>query len=245
MSDPMEVFFTSDETGYIWYPFIKAICTNKDTTDIHYRIGNNTKGSIGDACVSPLLEYVPKTTYASGEDDDYSAVDINPYFRFATIFKDMLTAENEFNYALINDVIMHTLVNIDRICGMSKRDFLIISIIDEIDKGFYGSGAGKLFNMIEKRALAEILIMFYNSTDSISCMRALFKTIMTDFQIIIKENEEFVFYNPNAFDEQNHEKIKLIIKLFLPIGFSYVIHWGYSYGYIGYSESMNCEEFVL
>jgi len=245
MRDPVETFFTIDETGYIWYPFIKSICNNKDIVNIHYKLGgSNTKDFVGNAAISPFLEYVPKTISASN-DDDYSTVDVNPYFRFKKVFKDILNTENNLNYEILCDIIMHTLVNIDRICGMNRRDFLIMTIIDEIDEGYYGSEAVKLFNTVEKRFLAEVLIMFYNTSDSLSCLTALFKMILTDFQITLKDNEEFIFYNPDPFDKQKVEKIKFVIKLFLPIGFPYTIHWRYSYGYVGYSESMNCEEFVL
>lgn len=245
MNDPAEDFLSIDETSYIWYPLIKTICNNKDTAEIHYKLGNNTKGPIGDAGISPLLEYVPKTYYASGEDANYNSVSVNPYFRFKAIFKDLLSSENSSNYEIICDIIMHILANLDIVCGMSRRDFLIMIIMEEIDEGYYGCEAVKLFNTVEKRALADVLIMFYNTSDSLGCLTALFKMILTDFQIVLKDNEEFVFYNRFPFDEQNNEKIKFIIKLFLPIGFPYVIHWRYSYGYVGYSESMNCEEFVL
>ena len=246
MNDPTDVFFNIDETGYIWYPFIKTIRNNRNTTKIHYKLGNSTKGSIGNAAISPLLEYVPETIYTSSDEEtDYSTVYVNPYFRFKAIFKDILNSEINSNYEVLCDIIMHILVNIDIVCGMSKRDFLTMIIMDEIDKGYYGTEIAKLFNTVEKRALAEILIMFYNTSDSLGCLTALFKMVMTDFQIIIKDNKEFVFFSPSPFDKQNNEKVKSIIKLFLPIGFPYVVHWRYSYGYIGHSECMNCEEFVL
>jgi len=246
MKDPIETFFTMDETGYIWYPFIEALCHEKDAVGIHYRLGHNTNSLIGNASISPFLEYVPKTLYSSNEDaSDYRTVDVNPYFRFKKIFKDILNSESNANYEIVCDLIMHILVDIDRICGMNRRDFLITMIVDGIERGHYGREAIQLFNMVEKRVLAEVLIMFYNTSDSLSCLKTLFTMIMTDFDIILKDNEEFIFYNPYPFDQQNNEKIKFIIKVLLPIGFPYVIHWRYSYGYIGYAESMNCEEFVL
>jgi len=139
------------------------------------------------------------------------------------------------------------LAHIDRICGMSRRDFHILVIINEIENGCFGDmGADfRLFSTAEKRALAEGLLMLYESSNSIRCLDTLFHMIMTDFEVRLRDNEEVVFYNPYGFDEKEDKKLQLIIKLFLPIDFPYVVHWRHTYGSIDHDESMILESFVL
>jgi hypothetical protein len=139
------------------------------------------------------------------------------------------------------------LAHIDRICGMSRRDFRILLIMQEIADGCYGNRADvyKLFSTPEKRALAESLIMLYETGNTLRSLDALFGKIMTDFELRLRDNEEVVLYNPYGFMEKEDRKLRFILELFLPIDFPFVIHWRYTYGTAGHDESMIMERFVL
>ncbi|MCL1981764.1 MAG: hypothetical protein FWG53_01560, partial [Clostridiales bacterium] len=119
-------------------------------------------------------------------------------------------------------------------------------IVKEIESGCYGdTSAFQLFSIAEKRSLAEMLIMLYETSNTLRCLDTLFHMIMTDFDVRLRDDEEVEFYNPYRFDEREDEKLKFIIKLFLPVGFPYVVHWQYTYGTIGHDESMVLGRFVL
>jgi len=119
--------------------------------------------------------------------------------------------------------------------------------MEEIKNGCFGDteDAFTLFNTIEKRVLAEGLIMLYETSNSFRSLDALLSKIMTDFNIRLRDNTEVVFYNPYEFDEREEKKLRFIIKLFLPINVPYVIHWQHTYGIIEHDQSMLLEEFVL
>ena len=248
--------------NYIWYPLIEAIVADYDTTKIRYRVCDKTFfDAIGDETIrisanahhiSPLLEYLPLALYDPDSsvslEDKLAHADVNPYHRFSAIFSHILRPERyDQNDLIICDIITHMLAHIDRICGMSRRDFHILVIINEIENGCFGDmGADfRLFSTAEKRALAEGLLMLYESSNSIRCLDTLFHMIMTDFEVRLRDNEEVVFYNPYGFDEKEDKKLQLIIKLFLPIDFPYVVHWRHTYGSIDHDESMILESFVL
>jgi len=248
--------------NYIWYPLIEAIQLGYDTTKIRYRVKDRKFFSnIGDEQirysakahhVSPLLEYMPPVLYDPDKtvkpEEKFSRVDINPYYRFGSIYEYILRPErNDPNDLIVCDIITHILAHIDRICGMSRRDFHLLLITDEIEQGCFGEPKDdfKLFSVAEKRALAEALIMFYETSNSLRCLDVLFNAIMTDFNIMLRDNEEVVFYNPYRFDAREDKKLRFIIKLFLPIDFPHVIHWQHTYGTIEHDESMTLEGFVL
>lgn len=250
--------------NYIWYPLIEAIQLGYDTNKIRYRlkdmqfsydVGGDKINYINRGNyayhVSPLLEYLPLVLYDTddlvNQDEKFSRIDVNPYHRFDEIFEDILSIErNDENDLIVCDIITHILAHIDRICGMSKRDFRLLLIMSEIDAGCFGDAdIFKLFSVFEKRALAEILLMFYETSNSLRCLENLFNMIMTDFNIRIRDNTEILFYSPCIFDECEDKKLRFIIKLFLPVDFSYVIHWQYSYGTINHDESIILEKFVL
>ena len=173
---------------------------------------------------------------------------INPFPRFGSIFSHILDPErDDHNDFIVCDIIVHLLAHIDRICGMSKKDFHILHIIEEIENGCYGdvSEAFKLFSLKEKRVLAECLIMLYETSNCLRCLDFLFNKIMTDFEVRLRDDAEVVFYNPRAFGERDDKKLQLVIKLFLPINFPYVIHRQYTYGIVEQDQSMILECFVL
>jgi len=248
--------------NYIWYPLIEAIVADYDTNKIHYRVcdkvffdtfdGETIRINANAHHVSPLLEYLPLALFdpdnAVSLEDKLARADVNPYHRFTQIFSNILNPErNDQNDLIVCDIITHMLAHIDRICGMCKRDFRILIIIEEIENGCFGDIIDdfRLFNTVEKRALAECILMFYGSSKSLRCLDTLFHMIMTDFEVRLRDNEEVVFYNPYGFNEKEDTKLRLIIKLFLPIDFPYVIHWQYTYGSVDHDESMVLESFVL
>ena len=248
--------------NYIWHPLIEAIQRGYNTTKLQYRlkdrrffceVGEEKLGfDAGAYKISPLLEYMPLVLYdpdeAADREEQFSRMDVNPYHRFDEIFRHILLPErNDPNDLVVCDIITHMLAHIDRICGMSKRDFQLMLIINEITGGCYGDAERvfQLFSVIEKRALAEALIMLYKTSNPLRCLDVLFSVIMTDYHIRLRDNEEVVFYNPYGFDEREVKKLRFIIVLFLPIDFPYVIHWRYTYGTVGLDESIKLEEFVL
>jgi len=248
--------------NYIWYPLIEAIVADYDTKKIRYRVCDKVFFETADGeemrlearahHVSPLLEYMPIALYdpdnAVELEDKLARVDVNPYHRFTHIFTNILDPErHDHNDLVVCDIMTHMLAHIDRICGMSKRDFRILIAIGEIESGCFGDMREdfRLFGTAEKRAVAECLLMLYESANSLRCLDTLFHMIMTDFEVRLRDNEEVVFYNPNAFDEKEDKKLRFIIKLFLPIDFPYVVHWHYTYGSVDHDESMILESFVL
>lgn len=248
--------------NFIWYPLIEAIQDDYDTTKIRYRVcdkefqqtagGVTIRRKAGAHHMSPLLEYLPLVLYdqdkTTKNEDKFSRVDINPYFRFGDIFNHILSPErNDPNDLIICDIITHALAEIDRICGMSKHDFKVLLVMAELKNGCFGGSEDgyQLFSPIEKRAVAEALIKLYETSKGLRCLDNLLKTIMPDFKLRNRDQEEIIFYNPAEFDEQQDKKLRFIIKLFLPLNFPYIIQWRYTYGTIDHDPSMLLEEFVL
>jgi hypothetical protein len=248
--------------NFIWYPLIEAIQQDYDTTKLHYRVKDRkffTRAGdeelrylAGAHQISPYLEYTPLALYDPDKavklEETLARADINPYIRFGSIYKHILLPErNDPNDLLVCDIITHMLAHIDRICGMSRRDFRVLLIMNEIAGGCFGDRADvfKLFSTPEKRGLAEALIMLYETGNTLRSLDALFGKIMTDFSLRLRDNEEVVFYNPYGFMEQEDKKLRFIIELFLPVDFPFVIHWRYTYGTTGLDESTIMERFVL
>ena len=248
--------------NYIWLPLIRAIQNGFDTTKIHYKVlDKEDTFMVGEDeyshgahihRISPLFEYMPTVLFdpdgAVPLGKKIAEVDINPFHRFEDIFAHAIIPDrNDPNDLLVLDAMVHILAHVDRICGMSKRDFLIVMIMDGLEKSCYGIANNYygLFTVPEKRSLAEALIMMYETTDCLRSLDVLISMIMPDFRVRIRDDEEVVLYNHFGYNEKEDKKLKFIIKLFMPITIPYVIHWQHTYGTIGQDRGMELEEFVV
>jgi len=248
--------------NYIWYPLMKALEHGYDPVKIHYRVKDREfYYNVGDEefvynaeehRISPLFEYVPivlRDPSDVGElKDMLTCVDVNPFDRFGKIFNHILNPDrNDPNDLIICDILLHILAYVDRICGMTKQDFQTMLIISEFEQGFYGDikDAFGLFRQTEKRAIAEGLMMLYETQNCFRSIDTLFGKIMTYFSVWFRGSEEVLFYTPFHYNEVENKKLQLIIDLFLPINIPHVVHWQYTYGVIGQDSSMLLEKFVL
>jgi len=87
--------------------------------------------------------------------------------------------------------------------------------------------------------------MLYNTADCLRCLTILFSMILTDFIMWNKENDELVFFNPYPFNQEIDQKLRFILRVFLPVNYKYIIHWQYTYGIIDQAEKMITDAFVL
>jgi len=154
---------------------------------------------------------------------------------------------NDTNDLIVCDIIAHMLAHIDRHCGMNKKDFHIMLLLREMENGCYGDADIfiKLFDVVEKRALVEAMLMFYETQNGFRTLDTLLTRIMTDFSVVLRDNAEAVLYNSYGYDAVADKKIRFIVKLLLPIGLPYIIHWQNTYGTLDHEESMKMGEFVL
>ena len=101
--------------NFIWYPLIEAIQAGYDTTKIRYRIsermffdsfgGETIRISARAHHISPLLEYMPLALYDPDKavklEDKLARVDVNPFYRFGSIFNYILLPERHDHNDLI------------------------------------------------------------------------------------------------------------------------------------------------
>jgi hypothetical protein len=242
---------------------MKALEHGYDPAKIHYRVKDREfYYAVGDEefvynaeehRISPLFEYIPivlRDPHDVNElKDMLTCVDVNPFDRFGKIFNHILHPDrNDPNDLIICDILLHILAYVDRICGMTKRDFQALLIIDEIEQGFYGCSIKNtfdLFNHTEKRAIAEALMMLYETQSCFRSIDALLGKIMPYFSCWFRDNEEVLFYTPFPHNEVESRKLQLIIDLLLPINLPYVVHWQYTYGVVEQESSMLLEKFVV
>ncbi|NLD47641.1 MAG: iron-dependent peroxidase [Clostridiaceae bacterium] len=227
--------------NYVWDIIIKARQLEIPEKNITFLLARS---------YSPYMEL-------SNEDINFSDIDkeveVNPYYRFFEIFRDMFDInyswDIEFREVLF-DITMHFLSEIDVIQGMSRREYYIRFIREDIERGIFGEEIAEgfcLFDKEEKYVLAQNILRLYITGEALylfkDTVRRIFKnsTIYANYET----KDELLFYIPYTENAINLAKIELLKELFLPIKFRTEIYWKEHFGIIGIDDTMRIDKIAL
>ena len=228
---------------YIWELILKALSQGIDENKIGFRV-------FGGA-IAPNLEIVLSSFIHQDRLSEHllSDVDVNPYIRFSDIFFEWLPPEKNiypaFNDALA-DIILHYLARLDLRSGMTRREYHIKFIENDIQNGLFGDGGVfAALGRAEKKCAAAEILNLYKTNDYMDCLRRASDGLLPRMQILDRSGEEIVFWCREAENNETREKIMFIAKLFMPLNIRREIHWEYTYGVVDVPESMRLEQFVM
>ena len=227
--------------NYIWDLVIKAEHAGILKQDIYFAVPD---------VYSPYME-VSFVDLNSQQIDRH--VEINPYYRFHSIFRDLLDVDyhdmSEFKSTLF-DMIVHLLAEIDILQGLNKRDYYIRFVIKDLASGMYGEDNQKkieLFNHSEKIVIASNILRLYETGEAVYLLKDTMRKIFMKSTIYANcdEKDELLFYVGQKESEKARAKIELIKDLFLPVRFHTEIYWEYHFGMIGVEETMQLDRIAL
>lgn len=180
-------------------------------------------------------------------------IEVNPYYRFYEIFKDLFNVNFEEDVELRDtffDIVIHFLADIDTLQGMTKREFYIRFVLEDFEKGVLGArikDSFDIFNYREKIIIVENLIKLYKTGQALyllkNTVRSIFKnsTIYANYEA----KDQLLFYIPYKRSETNEAKMALIEEFFLPIKFKTEVFWEEHFGVIEVYETMKIDSIAL
>jgi hypothetical protein len=180
-------------------------------------------------------------------------IEVNPYYRYYEIFKDLFNINNEEDVELREtffDIVMHFIADIDAMHGMTKREFHIRFILDDIENGILGERIREnfqIFSYKEKVIIVENLIKIYKTGQTLYILRDTVRTIFKKSTIYAnyETKDELLFYIPHVKNEINEAKMEFIKEFFLPIKFRAEIYWEDHFGVIEVEETMKIDSIAL
>lgn len=224
-----------------WQLQIKAIEENKNSKEIFYKKGEP---------FCPYSEIAPEDINNTEVTD---IVEVNPYYRFYGIFKELFDVNLEISQEVKNvlfDHIYHHLLDIDMFQGMNKREFYISFIIQNIEDGLFSEKLQKniaIFSKKEKRYLANGILATYETAECIFILKKVTKEIFKRAYIFSNTDnkDEVVFFIREKETEVNQQKLELIKYLFLPYKYNVEVFWENIFGVIGEDEFMKNNHIVI
>lgn len=227
--------------NYIWDLSIKAKKSG---------ISNDAITFIPAKIFSPYMELCSENINESSAE---KKVEVNPYYRFYEIFKDMFTLDNNENEEFRNvlfDILMHFLTDIDLYEGMNKEEYYEAFVLQDIENSIFGEEVKeniKVFNFEERVFILQNILKLYATGETLYALKTVMKNIFKESIIYSnKDNkDELIFYIGEEKNEVNKTKLELITELFLPIKFKLEVYFEKHFGIIGVDATMKIENTAL
>lgn len=182
-----------------------------------------------------------------------SIVEVNPYYRFLTVFKDYFAPDYHDDEKIRNELfnlIVHYLAELDTYMGMTKRDYEIIHTYEDILSGHYGDemrDSFNLFNLPEKKIVASNLLKLHELSEGVYLFQKIIIKLYPKASIYgnLTDNDTLFVHLLVEENEEHKLKLKMLKTLFLPVYYELEIYWINLFGIIGVDASMILDEIVM
>ncbi|SNS15242.1 hypothetical protein SAMN05446037_100511 [Anaerovirgula multivorans] len=229
--------------NYIWDILLRADKQNIDRESIRFKCAKS---------YSPYME-VSFEDINAAEIDETLIVEINPYYRFFSIFKnifDINLKENLQFREVLFDIILHHLGELDLKQGLTRKEYYKKFILRDILDNIFAEKIKNnilIFNKDELDIVLNSLISLYETGTSIELFKSVVKKIFPKSVVYSNQDDkkEILIYIDQPESPQLNCKIDALVELFLHIEYEVNIYWQYHFGILDIDETMKIEKMVL
>lgn len=184
---------------------------------------------------------------------NHAVVEVNPYYRFYSIFKDMfypdLTEFPQLRNSLTN-LIFHQLAQNDQLSGMTKEEYHKKLLRRDFEQEIFGKrakAAMNLFDKEEQEMLLSGLLQQYETGSSLDLFADIIKVLISN-NIVYHSNQnsyEVLIYIGQKKEKKIVEKLDFLIHMFAEVTYHIEIYYEYHFGIIGMADTMIIDEITL
>ena len=184
---------------------------------------------------------------------EQTAVEVNPFYRFFDIFSEILDINQkgyEKTREIFVDTVFHYLALTDLRMGMSKKDYYLKFLAEELESGQFGrkaKAAIQLFSSYEKKYIVLALMDVVSSRNYREIFKWLFQEIYQD-SIIYKSMDcanELYIYVGSAETQEERKRVQFLLDTFLPIGVRTEVFYLEHFGILEIEETMILDKVLL
>jgi len=180
-------------------------------------------------------------------------IEVNTYYRFYEIFKNMFPPEQADYPALresLTNLMLHMLAQNDVRRGMTKEDYHKKLLAGEIIQGSFGETAKTVFRGMDREE-QEILLGGWIKTFRVGSALTVFLDMvhcLVKDSIVYHSNEcldEILIYTGLKKEKDTEQRIWFLVDTFLDIRYRVEIFYEYHFGIIGVEETMQIGEIAI
>lgn len=187
------------------------------------------------------------------EVEEGSVIEINPYYRFYNIFKDLFQPDlQEFSKLRGNlfHLILHQLAQNDVLSGMTREEYHKKLLYRDLVENAFGAQARKavtLFNRDERETILSGLLKQYETGSSLYMFKDMMEALIPN-NIVYHSSQnsyEILVYIGQKKEKTIVEKMDFLIKMFVELPYHVDVFYEYHFGIMEIEETMAMDEIVL
>jgi len=180
-------------------------------------------------------------------------IEVNPYYRFYEIFKDLYQPDlNQWNALRdsITNLILHELAENDVLSGMTKEEFCKKLLLKDFRQDVFGCDAREameLFTIDEQQTVMSGMLRQYQTGCCMDLFQSMMETLIPD-NIVYHNNHkprEILIYVGREKEETLEKKIMFLVHMFLNLISNVNVYYEYHFGIIGIEGTMVIDEIAL
>lgn len=180
-------------------------------------------------------------------------VEMNPLYRFTKEFSavfDINLEGYEKARGIFFRVAMQYFVQLDLRQGLSKQEYALRFLLEDLLEEVCGSQAARVVRQFEKekiRRLLRLILKLYQCGSSIYLFREVMRCMYPD-SLVYASNEavrQVLVYVGGEEAEEERERLEFLQDMFLPINYQVYLFWEHHFGIIDVDETMVMDEMVL
>jgi hypothetical protein len=184
---------------------------------------------------------------------DIQEIEVNTYYRFYKIFKDMFKPELKEFFKLrenLTNLMLHMLADNDVRKGMTKEAYNKKMLLANIKEGYFGEKvriACFLFNKEQQEKLLYCWLKSYRVGDSLLIFIDMIHKLI-DNSIVYHSNEspnEILIYTGEQKTGELKQKLWLLSEIFLGLRYQVEVFYEYHFGIMGIEDTMLIDEIAM
>lgn len=200
---------------------------------------------------SPYAEIVQETINRGSL--ERPEVEVNPLYRFSEEFAYVfdLNAEGyEKTKKQFFDADMHYMVQLDLRQGLSKQEYALRFLLQNLLSGVCGSQAARVIQQFEKdklRRILRLILKLYQCGSSIYLFKEVMRCMYPD-SLVYASNEavrQVLVYVGTKETDVERERLEFLQDMFLTINYQVFLFWEHHFGIFDINETMELDELVL
>ena len=180
-------------------------------------------------------------------------VEVNPYYRFYDIFKELYQPEMK-EYTKLRDsltnLVFHLLAENDLLSGMTREEYYKKLLYRDLTEGAYGMVAKAAVEMMdrdEREIVLSGLLRQYQTGSSLDIFKDMMEALVPH-NIVYHSNENFyeIFvYVGGKRNRETEAKMNFLLQMFIELPYCVDIYYEHHFGIIGVEETMRIDEITL
>lgn len=229
--------------NYLWQFMLHARDRDVDRKSIRFRLAKS---------YSPYME-LAQNQINNTEITNGMVVELNPYYRFYSIFKDLY--HNDITeYTQLRDSLFHLAVHFisenDVQQGMNRSEYYKKFLLEDMLNKYFGATIKRsivLFEVKERNLILNGLIKMYATGDSLDLLKEMLTKLFPNTIIYSnnRDKNEMLIYIGAKKTKELEARVELVLQLFANIKYEIELYYHFHFAVMGLDATMAIDEIAL